>query len=46
MRERLELRFQSKEMRDVGSFSAKYLPEIKFQKVAEQMNDVLSFLMF
>ena len=46
MRERVELWFQGKEMRDAGAFSAKSLPEIKLQKMVEQTNDVLSFLMF
>ena len=44
MRERVELGFQSGEMRDASAFSAKSLPEIKSQKMAEQTNDVLSFL--
>ena len=43
MRERVELEFQGEEMRDAGAFAAKSLPEIKFQKMVEQMNDVLSF---
>ena len=43
MRERVELGFQSEEMRDAGAVAAKYLPEIKFQKMAEQTNDVMSF---
>ena len=29
-------------MRDAGAFTAKSLPEIKFQKMVEQTNDVLS----
>ena len=37
MRERVELGFQSEEMRDAGAFAAKSLPEIKFQNMAEQM---------
>ena len=44
MRERVELGFQGEEMRDAGAFAAKSLPEIKFQKMFEQTNDVLSFL--
>ena len=43
MRERVELGFQGGEMRDAGAFAAKSLPEIKFQKMAEQTNDVSSF---
>ena len=43
MRERVELGFQSEEIRDAGSFAAKSLPEIKFPKMVEQTNDVLSF---
>ena len=43
MRERVELGFQGGEMRDAGAFAAKSLPEIKFQKMVEQTNDVLSF---
>ena len=43
LRERVELGFHSEEMRDDGAFAAKSLPEIKFQKMAEQTNDVLSF---
>ena len=43
MRERIELGFQGEEMRDACVFAAKSLPEIKFQKMAEQTNDVLSF---
>ena len=31
-------------MRDAGAFAAKSLPEIKFKKIVEQTNDVLSFL--
>ena len=31
MRERVKLGFQGEEMRDVGAFAAKSLPEIKFQ---------------
>ena len=30
-------------MRDAGALSAKSLTEIKFQKMAEKTNDVLSF---
>ena len=45
MRERAELGFQNDEMRDAGISSVKSLPEIKFQKMAEQTNDVLYFLM-
>ena len=43
MRERVELGFQGEEMRDAGAFATKSLPEIKFQKMVEQTNDVLSF---
>ena len=43
MRERVELGFQGEEMRDAGAFAAKSLAEIKFQKMVEQTNDVLSF---
>ena len=46
MRERVEFGFQGGELRDPGAFVAKSLPEIKFQKMVEQTNDVLSFLMF
>ena len=46
MRERVKLGFQCEEMRDAGAFAAKSLPEIKFKKMVEQTNDVLSFLMF
>ena len=46
MRERVELGFQGEEMKDAGAFATKSLPEIKFQKLVEQTNDVLSFLMF
>ena len=42
MRERMELWFQGEEMRYAGAFVAKSLPEIKFQKMVEQTNDVLS----
>ena len=45
MRERVELVFHGEEMRDAGAFAAKSLPEIKFQNMVEQTNDVLSFLM-
>ena len=41
MRERVELWFQGEEMRDAGAFVAKSLPEIKFQNMVEQTNDVL-----
>ena len=44
MRERVELGFQSEEMRDAGAFAAKSLPEIKFQKMAEQTNKFLKKL--
>ena len=44
MRERVELGFQSGEMRDAGTFAAKSLPEIKFQNMVEQTNDGLSFV--
>ena len=43
MRERVELEFQGEEMRDAGAFAAESLPEIKFQNMVEQTNDVLSF---
>ena len=43
MRERVELGFQGEEIRDAGAFAAKTLPEIKFKKMVEQTNDVLSF---
>ena len=33
MRERMELGFQGEEMRDVGAFAVKSLPDIKFQKM-------------
>ena len=46
MRERVEFGFQGGEMRDAGAFVAKSLPEIKFQKMVEQTNDVLSFFNF
>ena len=46
MRKKVELGFQSEEMTDAGAFAAKSLLEIKFQKMVEQTNDVLSFLMF
>ena len=38
----MELGLQGEEMRDAGAFAAKSLPEIKFKKMVEQMNDVLS----
>ena len=41
MREIVELGFEGEEMRDAGAFAAKSLPEIKFQKMVEQTNDVL-----
>ena len=44
MRERVEFGFHGGEMRDVGAFVTKSLPEIKFQKMVEQTNDVLMFL--
>ena len=44
IRERGERGLQSEEMRDAGALAAKSLPEIKFQNMAEQTNDVLSFL--
>ena len=43
MRERVELGFQGGEMRDAGAFAEKFLHEIKFKKMVEQTNDVLSF---
>ena len=43
MREKVELLFQGEEMRDAGPFAATSLPEIKFKKMVEQTNDVLSF---
>ena len=43
MRERVELGFQGEEMRDAGAFVTNSLTEIKFQKMVEQTNDVLSF---
>ena len=47
MRVRVELGFHGEVMSDAGAFAAKSLPEIKFQKMVEQTNDVLSFfLMF
>ena len=46
MRERVELGFQGEEMIDAGAFAAESLPEIKFQKMVEQTNDVLHVLMF
>ena len=42
----MELEFRSEELRDAGAFATKCMPEIKFQKMAEQPNDVLSFLKF
>ena len=39
----MELGFQDDEIRDAGAFAAKSLPEVKFQKIVKQMNDVLSF---
>ena len=46
MRERVQRGFHGEEMRDAGAFAAKSLPEIIFQKIVEQTNYVLSFLMF
>ena len=43
MRERVELGFQGEEIKDAGAFATKSLAEIKFQKMVEQTNDVLSF---
>ena len=43
MRERVQLEFQGKETRDADAFAAKSLHEIKFQKMTEQTNDILSF---
>ena len=41
MRERVELGFQGGDMRDAGVVAAKSLPEMKFQKMVEQTNDIL-----
>ena len=41
MRETVELGFQGEEMRDADAFSAKSLPEINFQTMVAQTNDVL-----
>ena len=42
MREIVELEFPGGEMRDAGTFVTKSLPEIKFPRMVEQTNDVLS----
>ena len=46
MRERVELGFQSEEMRDAGSFAEKSLPEMKFKKMVNRRMMFCHFLMF
>ena len=46
MREKVELGFQSEEMRDAGALSAKSLPEIKFKKWLNKRMMSCHILMF